>query len=390
MDQEQHAGAEPLARARALAEQIAAAADEIERERQITEPLLTALHDARLFRLVLPRAYGGEEVSPMVYIEALEEVARHDASVAWNLFVGNSAALITPYLEPETARLIYDDPRALIAWGPPVGPNATAEPGGYRITGKWGFASGCRHATWMGAHCFITEPDGSTRKSASGRPIMLTLLFPAEEATLLGDWDTIGLRGTGSESYSVTDLFVPESRIGQRADPTVRQIPGPLYAITQQSLYAASVAGAALGIARAMHDELCALAQRKTPLGRARLADDPRIQAGIARSEAKLGAARAYLLDTLADIFAAADDTAPIDVPDRARIRLASSHAIHTSLEVANYAHMTAGVDAIFDRQPLERRFRDIHTLSQQVQSHEGHYEGIGQVLLGNPPEVFF
>ena len=390
MDQEQYAGADPVARAKRLADQIAAAADQIERERQIPEPLLSALHEARLFRMVLPRAYGGDEVSPVAYVDALEEIARHDASVAWNIFVGNSAALISPYLEPETAHLIFDDPRALIAWGPPVGPNATAEPGGYRVTGKWGFASGCRHATWMGAHCHITEADGSTRKDANGRPFMLCLLFPVEQATLHGDWDTIGLRGTGSESYSVTDLFVPENRIGQRSDPTVRRIPGPLYAITQQSLYAASVAAAALGIARAMLDELGALARRKTPLGRLRLADDPRIQAGVARAEAKLGAARAYLHATLKEIYERADEWAPIDVPDRARIRLASSHAIHTSLEVANYSHMTAGVDAIFDGQPLERRFRDIHTLSQQVQSHEGHYEGIGQVLLGNPPAVFF
>jgi len=390
MDQDQHSNVDPVARARTLADQIAAAADQIEQERQIPEPLLSDLHAARLFRMVLPRAYGGDEVSPMVYVEALEEVAQHDASVAWNVFVGNSAALITPYLEPETARTIFSDPRGLIAWGPPVGPYATAEPGGYRITGKWGFASGCRHATWMGAHCYITEPDGSTRTNDAGRPVMLALLFPADQATLHDDWQTIGLCGTGSESYSVTDLFVPEANVGRRGDPTLRRIPGPLYAITQQSLYAASVAAAALGIGRAMLNELCALSSRKTPLGRPRMADDPRVQAGIARAEAKLGAGRAYLLQTLADIYANADDTAPIDIPDRARIRLASSHAIHASLEVADYTHKTAGVDAIFHGRPLERRFRDIHTLSQQIQAHEAHYESIGQVLLGNPPEVFF
>ena len=129
MDQDQHAGAEPVARARALADQIAAAADEIERTCRIPEPLLSDLHAARLFRMLLPRAYDGDEVSPTAYVEAVEEVARHDASVAWNLFVGNAAALIAPYLEPETARTIFGDPRALVAWGPPVGPNATAEIG---------------------------------------------------------------------------------------------------------------------------------------------------------------------------------------------------------------------------------------------------------------------
>ena len=112
------------------------------------------------------------------------------------------------------------------------------------------------------------------------------------------------------------------------------------------------------------------------------------IQAEIARSEARLGAARAYLIDTCA-IYARADDIAPIDIPDRARIRLAGGHAISSAVAVADYTYKAAGVDSIFPGSPFERRFRDIHTLSQQIQSRDVHYETCGQVLLGHPPAVF-
>jgi alkylation response protein AidB-like acyl-CoA dehydrogenase len=380
---------DPVAVARGLAEQIGAAADEIEAGRQLTPDILEALHKARLFRMMLPRSVGGDEVDPGTYVRALEELARHDGSVAWNVFVGNAGALIAPFLEPKTAREVFGDERALVAWGPPNATNAQAVPGGYRISGRWGFASGCRHATWMGAHCDVIEESGEVRCDGEGRAIMLTFLFPASQATLLGDWDTLGMRGTGSESYSVDDLFVPEAFTGRRGDPNLCREPGRLYAITMQGLYAASVAGAALGIARAMLDGLVDLAREKTPLGLKRMADSGTVQAGIARAEARLGSGRAYLLETLAEIYARAEPGTPIDVPDRARIRLAATYAIHAAISVADHVHKAVGVNGIFPGTPFERRFRDMHTLSQQIQARDSHYESIGKVLLGEPPKQF-
>ena len=262
--------------------------------------------------------------------------------------------------------------------------------GGYRVSGRWDFASGCRHASWMGAHGAVVEPDGSLRLNKSGRPTILTWLFPADKATLLDNWNPIGLRGTASESYTVKDLFVPEEFTGTREDPSLRRDPGPLYAFPQQTLYSVGIASVALGIARGMLGAFIELALRKTPRGVGRLADNAVIQAEIARSEARLGSARAYLVDTVRDIYSAADHIVPIDVPDRARARLAGSNAISSALAVADWTYKAAGVDAIFPGSPFERRFRDIHTVSQQIQSRDAHYETVGQVLLGNPPEVFF
>ena len=380
---------DPVARARELADQLCAASAAIERTRRIPEPLLDRLHELRLYRMLLARTVGGDEVEPGAYLLALEELGRHDGSVAWNVFVANAAALIAPFLEPETARAIFADPRTIVAWGPPNAVQASAVPGGYRVSGNWDFASGCRQANWMGAHCRVVEPDGSLRLNRAGRPTVRTLLFPVDRATLLDTWDTIGLRGTASDSYTVTDLFVAQAFSATREDPTQRRERGPLFAFTMQGLYAVGVAGVGLGIAGAMLAAFADLARRKTPRGLSRLADRAVVQSDLARAEARLGAARAYLLETLAEIYARADERAPIEVADRARVRLAATHAIHGAIEVADYVYKTAGVDAIFPGSPFERRFRDMHTLSQQIQARDAHYEAVGQVLLGTPPEVF-
>jgi alkylation response protein AidB-like acyl-CoA dehydrogenase len=340
--------------------------------------------------MFLPRAADGDEVEPWIYLRAIEEVSRHDGSLGWNLFVCNSATLIAPFLEPETMHTIFDDPRAIIAWGPPNMCQAIAVPGGYRISGEWGFASGCRQATWMGVHANVVEPDGSLRLNDMGRPTIRTLLFPAEHATHVTNWQTLGMRGTASEGYTLTDLFVPEAFSSTREDPTQRRLPGRLYAFPMQGLYAVGVAGVALGIARAMLEEFVDLATRKTPRGLQRLADSAVVQSNVARMEARLGAGRAYLVETLQDVWAIADDAGVIDIPSRARVRLACAHTIHEALAAADYAHKSAGVDAIFAGSSFERRFRDIHTLSQQIQSRDAHFEAVGRIMLGIMPEVFF
>lgn len=382
---------DPIARARELGPAIAAAADDIERTQEIPEPLLGALHGARLFRLLLPRSLGGDQVEPWLYLRAVEEVARYDASVAWNMFVANSSVLIAPFIPLESARAIFGDPRGLVSWGPPSRHRATAVPGGYRVTGEWHFSSGRRQASWMGIHCFVVEPDGNLRRNRFGRPTMRTLLLPREQTTAIHDWNTIGLRGTASEGYSVNDVFVPEAFSGTREDPTLRRDPGKLYAFTMQGLYAVGVAGVALGLARAMLDSFVELATAKAPRGMGRLADSPVVQADVARREAALGSAAVWLAEVLKDVWATAPDEAGVIGPrERARIRLACSQAIHVGEEVANYTYKAAGTSAIFRGTPFERRFRDMHTLSQQIQSREHHFETVGRILFNGDPDGTF
>ncbi|MCF8534235.1 MAG: acyl-CoA dehydrogenase, partial [Reyranella sp.] len=252
LERAEHLPNDPTVRARALGPAIAAASDEIERTRRLPPALLAALHEARLFRLLLPRSAGGEEVAPGVYMASVEEVARHDASVAWNLFVGNSSALVGAYIALDVAREIWRDPHTVVSWGPPNEHRAKAVPGGYRISGRWDFASGCRAANWMGAHALVEEEGGDLRLNSYGRPGQRILLCPVGQATLLDTWNTIGLRGTASDSYTFDDVFIPEAYSSQREDPALRRETGPLYSFTHAGLYAVGVAGVALGIARAM------------------------------------------------------------------------------------------------------------------------------------------
>jgi alkylation response protein AidB-like acyl-CoA dehydrogenase len=381
---------DPLARARDLGPAIAGAADEIERTQAIPESILARIHEARLARMLLPLSVGGDQVEPWTYLRAIEEISRHDGSVGWNLFVANSAALIAPFIPLETARTIYADPRTIISWGPPNQHQARAVPGGYQVSGEWHFASGSRQANWMGAHCQVVEPDGSLRLNRFGRPTTRTLLFRKEHTEQIRDWNTIGMRGTASEGYRVTNLFVPEAYSGTREDPSLRRDTGPLYAFTMQGLYAVGVASVAFGIARAMLDAFISLASEKTPRGLHRLADSPVVQAEIARREANLGAARAWLVEILKDIWAEADDVAPIDLQARVRVRLGCAHAIHTAVEIADTVYKAAGTSAIFLGTPFERRFRDIHTLSQQIQSREAHFETVGRVMFNGDPDGVF
>jgi indole-3-acetate monooxygenase len=384
------ASLDPVARARELGFAIEAAGDEIERTQRIPEPLLSQLHAARLGRMLLPRSVDGDELEPWVYLRAIEEIARYDGSVGWNLFVANSAALIAPFLSPESARAIFADPRAVVAWGPPNESKAIAVPDGYRVSGAWSFASGCRQATWMGAHCHVVEPDGSLRLNAAGKPTVRSLLVPVSQVTLLDDtWNVIGMRGTMSGAYRLDDVFVPEAFSATREDPALRREPGRLYAYPMQGLYAVGVSGVAMGIARAMLDAFKELATRKTPRNFVRLAENAVVQSNVAQMEARLGAARAFLVETLSDIWSA-DDSWVIDVPARARVRLACAFAIQTAEAVADYSYKAAGVDAIFLGTAFERRFRDIHTLSQQIQSRTAHFESVGQIMLGIEPAGSF
>jgi indole-3-acetate monooxygenase len=303
---------------------------------------------------------------------------------------GHASWAPSSFIPLETARTLYANPRSLIAWGPPNQYKASATRGGYRVSGEWHFASGCRQANWMGAHCNVIEPNGSLRLNRFGRPTIRTLLFPKEQATPIHDWHTLGMRGTASEGYSLKDVFVAEEFTGTREDPSLRRDPGPLYAFTMQGLYAVGVSGVAMGLARAMLDAFMTLAVAKAPRGLARLADSPVVQGEFARREANLGSTRAYLVEILMDIWQRADAIEPIGVADRVRVRLGCAHAIHAAVDAADYVFKAAGTSAIFLGTPFERRFRDMHTLSQQIQSRDAHFEAVGRVLFNGDPEGLF
>jgi alkylation response protein AidB-like acyl-CoA dehydrogenase len=372
--------------------EIGASADEIERQRRLPEPLLASLHHAGLFRLLLPRTLGGAELDPATVVRVIEQVALADASTAWCLGQAAGCSMVAAYLDAPVARKIFgDDPRAVLAWGPGPNARAVAVDGGFRVTGTWSFASGCRHATWLGGYCPIVEADGTPRRRVDGAPAGRIMLFPAASATLVDVWDVSGLRGTGSDAFTVTDLHVPREHSVARDDPAERRHPGPLYCFPVGNLYASGFAGVALALGRGALEAFIELAQDKTPRGERRtLRESAVVQSQVGRAEAQLRSARVFLLDSLTEIWAAVQRTGLLTLDQRMLIRLAATYAIEQATAVVDTVHHAAGATAIFTSAGFDRRFRDVHAVTQQVQGRASHFETVGQFRLGLDPDITF
>jgi alkylation response protein AidB-like acyl-CoA dehydrogenase len=378
-------GGDYLARARKLAPDVAAFAVETERDCRVPDALMDKLHDAGMFRLLLPRSLGGAELDPLTFVQITEEIGKADASTAWCICQGCGCTMIAAYLSSESAwEMFGKDPRSILAWGPGPGARAVAVDGGYRVTASCSFASGGRHATWLGAHTPIYESDGTPRRRADGRPELRTMLFPAKSATMIDVWDVIGLRGTGSDSFTVTDLFVPSEHAAARDVQAERKHPGLLYCFPQGSLYASGFAGVALGIARSMMDGFVGLAGEKTPRGfKHVLRESVVAQSEVARAEAKLRSGRALLMQTLDDVWQAVGKSGSLALDQRVAIRLAATTAIHQAQEAVDAIYHAAGSTAVFATSAFERRFRDMHAVTQQMQGRDSHFETVGKFLLG-------
>jgi alkylation response protein AidB-like acyl-CoA dehydrogenase len=374
-----------LARLATIAPAIEGAAERIDQERRIPDSVIAALHEAGLFRVLLPRELGGAELDPPRFAALVEALARLDASTAWILCQTTVCSTVSASLASEVAEDIFGrDPRAVLAWGPGPKARAVAVEGGYRISGTWSFASGGRHATWLGAYCPILEPDGTPRRGADGAPVTRTMLFPAAKAAMSDIWQVIGLRGTASDAYTVHDLFVPAAYSLVRDDPAARRCQGPLYAFPSNSLFACGFASVALALARGLLDSLASLALEKTPRGyKSALRESAVFQSELAQSEARLRGARHYLTATLGDVWREVEASNRMTVEQRMAIRLAATHVIHEAVQVGDAAYHAAGASAIFARNPFERRFRDLHAVAQQLQGRRSHFEAVGKFLLG-------
>jgi alkylation response protein AidB-like acyl-CoA dehydrogenase len=380
-----------LETARALAPTIAKYTDRVEAERRLPAPLADALHEAGLFRMLLPRSLGGAELDPPTFVQVMEEVAKVDASTAWVLGQTAGCSMVAAYLEPAVAKAIFGPPRGVLAWGSGPQGSAVRVDGGYRLSGSWSYASGIREATWVGAHTFVVNADGSPQRHADGAPVIRTLLLPIEQARVTDVWDVMGLRGTGSDTYEVADLFVPDAHSAARDDGAERREQGPLYCFSSGNLYASGFACVSLGIARALLDAYMELAAAKTAhRAKKALRESPVVQGQVALGDARLRAARTHLLTTLTDIQDAARDTGEVTLAQRVRIRQAASFASREGREVGTLVFHAAGAQAIFAGGPWERRLRDLHTVSQQLQGRDDHFEAVGRFLLGLAPDSPF
>ena len=384
-------GADAIARARALTPILSAAAPRIDAANQLPDDVLAAMYDANIFRLMVPRECGGEELRPEQYVQCVEAVAMGNASAAWCMNQGSGCSMSAAYLEPPVAAKILGVRDGVIAWGQQRNSKAVVVDGGYRVTGKWAFCSGGRHATWIGGHCHVVERDGSLRKDADGRLIERTMLLPKSVVGMEDDWQVFGLRGTGSNTFFANDVFVADDHSLQRDIDAERRHAGTLYRFSTNNMYAAGFSCVALGIARAMLDDFIILARDKSPaMAGIPLRDNNRVQFEVAHADVSLNAARNHLLQVLRETWDVVSDSHPMPMESRVRIRTAATYGIHVARKVAETVWNEAGATAIFDSNPFERRYRDIHTVTQQAQGRSSHFENVGNWMLGGNVNLRF
>lgn len=386
MDSVGHAASSRSApeRARALQPLLDADGPDIDRRRELTQEVVDALAEQDLLRLLLPRSLGGQEIPLVEFCRVTEAIAWADASTGWFVNQSNvSMATSAAAMPREAAAAIFAGPYAGLAWGSKHDDSrAVRVDGGYRLTGRWSFASGSRHTTWIGAHSAVQNPDG-TPHLRYGRPDDRSFLFPKTQATIIDDWQVLGLRGTGSDTYEVRDLFVPDAHAPARDAPEELREDGPLYRIRSTLLYASGFCGVTLGLARRMLESYTELARRRHSKASSNsMTANNVVQHDIARMEARLSAARAFLHEAATQVYDAATADR-LDVDTRIRLRLATTFGMNEATEVSIACYRGAGTMAILDAAPFERRLRDAMSAGQHLQALPGMLEMVGRHLIG-------
>jgi alkylation response protein AidB-like acyl-CoA dehydrogenase len=368
-----------LARVRAAAERIAPLADEIERGRRLPPAALGALVEAGVFKLAVPRALGGSEAELPTLLAAFEMLARADGSAGWTAMIGAASGLMSIFLDDATARHIYG-PADAISCGvfAPLGKATRVPGGGLRVTGRWPFGSGCEHSQWRMGGVFVFD-GAEPELLPSGAPHIRCALFAAAETEIIDTWTVSGLSGSGSHDISASDIVVPAERCISFFTDKPRH-DAPLYRLPFFGVLASGVAAVALGIARAAIDSLIALAGKKPVAGTRRtIAQRELVQLEVARASARLGAARAFLFDAVAE----AGRRPPGDISARAQLRLAACHAATESAAAVDAMYTAGGGTVVYAAQPLQRHFRDVHVATQHAMVSPQIATTVGRVLLG-------
>ena len=371
-----------LAAARALAPRIREGAPAAERDRRLSPALVEAMAEAGLFRMLVPAALGGGELDVPSALRVIEAVAHADGAAGWCLMIGAQSGIVGGFISEEAARPIYGDPRVIT--GGVLAPSGRAVPvaGGYRVSGRWAFTSGVEHSAWRMGACLVLV-DGVPRMVREGLPEVRVVLFPAEESRVLDTWDVSGLRATGSHDMTVEEIFVPEARTFLLVGAAPSH-PGSLYRFPLFGLLALGIGAVAVGIARAAIDALVELAVTKVPTGSMRpLRQRVIAQIHVAQAEGALRAGRALLYETAHEVWTSIAAGEGATTAQRSLIRLAATTATHHAVQAVDLMYDAGGGSSIYAQSPLQRCFRDIHTLTQHIMVLPATLETAGRLFMG-------
>lgn len=372
----------PLDAARTLAPLIRASADEIEKTRELPRTLFEAIADAGLFLMGVPREVGGLETDLPLHVRVVEEIGKADASTAWAVNQGATFGSFAAYMGRDAARAIWiETPRSVVSNSPAPTAQAVAVPGGFRVTGKQGFSTGCRHASWIAAHTQVFE-NGAVRQ-INGKPEVRYCFVPKAEVQLHDTWHTRGMRGTGTHNFEVKEVFVPESRTVVTGDMP-RISGGTRYCIRQTLAFVAGDGAIALGVARSFLDAFYELAGGKAPRHLTGLLRDQGIsQFSAGQAEAAHRSGRAFLMEAVAAIWDEAQQTGAVSMNQRVNLRLAGTHAIRLAAQIIESVYPLCGASAISEGNLIQRHFQDIHVITQHMQGRLAYYEMVGRHHMG-------
>ena len=364
-----------------LLPEIAARAEEIEQSRQLPVDLARKMAEAGAYNLSKPSAIGGLELPPLDFLKIITTISEADASAGWCAMIAVTSTLGAAYLDKPVAEEIFG-PQDVITGGV-FAPMGKAEDKGdhYILSGQWQWGSGSPNCSWLGGGAMIFK-DGELLKFENGAPYHRMLFFPAEQARLIDSWHVAGMKGTGSGDFTVEALTVPKERsISFIVDEP--QDGGPLYKFPLFGLLALGVCAVALGNARAALEEMRNIAiTKKTPGGGRTMAQRPVVQVELARAEAQLSGAFAFLETAVEAAWQEANGEAQISARGRGQLRLACAHATETAADVCKTAYTLGGGAAVYASSGLQRRFRDAHVATQHIATAPAVFELAGKVLL--------
>ena len=375
-----------VAAAASLAPQIRAARLEMDDLRHLPTALGKALGEAGLLQLCLPKSMGGPQLDPLTAFCVIEELSRADGSVGWCGVLSNAGSLYPGWLDAEVGRNMFgQNPNVRMAGSFRPEGFAHAVDGGYRVSGRWDYASGINHANWLFANCKVMDADGQ-RRLFSGAPEIRMVLVPADEATVYDTWSVVGLRGTGSNDFVLDDVLVPADRTFVSAGPS--QDPSPLYDPRLFFVNAWTiVAGCPLGMARGAMDAFIEMAgHASSTTSTTLLRDRASVHSAVGEAEAIIGAARSYLMESTGAVWRAAHDGTQDFTMEIARARLAITHGAREAVRAVDLLFNAAGTNSIWNKNLLERFFRDIHVAVHHGIGLASNFESGGQVMLGLHP----
>jgi alkylation response protein AidB-like acyl-CoA dehydrogenase len=372
-----------LSAVEALLPEIAACADEIEKLRGLPPRLSEQLQAAGAYRMFIPRAFGGEELTPVEVVEVIEAIATADASAAWTVMVAlGFNAVFSRFPAKLTQELFAAGPDVLARGALAPQGVAVAAPGGFVVKGQWPLASGSYPHRWIIANALILE-DGKPRMGPGGVPDMRLFLLPAEQAQFLDTWDSVGLRGSSSHDFVLKDVFVPEERTGSLFAPS--SFDTPVHHLPFPMITGPSHAAVCLGVAKATLDDLANLAKTKRPAfsGGKLLAEDPVFCQRLGELSGRLAEQRAYTMYETAGSWTLANSGAPGGPLQITRMQTMVSRVHFTCVDIVNEAFTLAGSSAIYNRSPISRRWRDIRTAAQHAAASTSPYQALGKLLMG-------